>query len=83
MPCSRAYLVNSAVLWTPNLRITSALWKATVLPEMLRITRFPSRDVLPHQLHHFPLAHGQFAGGPPGPSGLPGESFKMSFFIKW
>src|SRR5579872_7278396 len=31
MPCSRAYFVNSAVLRIPNLRITFALWKATVL----------------------------------------------------
>jgi hypothetical protein len=31
MPCSRAYFVNSAVLRMPNLRITFALWNATVL----------------------------------------------------
>ena len=43
MPCSRAYFVNSAVLWMPNLRITFDLWNTTVFLEILRIAAISLR----------------------------------------
>ena len=79
MPCSRAYFVNSAVLRIPNLRITFDLWNATVF------WRFENRRNLfdgmsfRHQLHHFPLAVSQFAGGLPGPK-RPTRQFAQDVF---
>ena len=83
MPCSRAYFVNSAVLWIPNLRITFDLWNATVFLEILRIAAISLMGC--PSATSCTTSRWRSVSSPeasPDPSGQPGNSSEMSFLIR-